>query len=122
MDFLNLLGIVSKKKKKNLDVDVQMTFPLVIRAFILRDKMNCNSFGTCSFAILSTIVEIYPGVGATVETGQQHDDSKQWTWEKEKERADWKWGCTNVDLIQVHRQAELISLSYKTQNITFIDM
>lgn len=25
------------------------------------------------------IVEIYPRVGAAVETGQQHDDGKHWT-------------------------------------------
>jgi len=39
-----------------------------------------------SEVVFSAIVEIYPRIGTAVETGQQHDDGKNWTWGTERQK------------------------------------
>lgn len=41
--------------------------------------VSCISF----FSFLA-VVDVYPGVGAAVEAGQQHDDGEHWTCERKR--------------------------------------
>ena len=50
------------------------------------------------FSLLA-VVDVYPGVGAAVKAGQQHDDGKHWTCERKR---DSKMCQTDLRCINLH--------------------